>query len=62
MAKNQNTFEKRRREVEKKRKADDKRDRRKQKKDPAVDQVRSDGPSEEDSGPPAESDPSTDGS
>jgi hypothetical protein len=35
MAKNQNTFEKRRREMEKKRKAEEKRDRRRKKRGPA---------------------------
>lgn len=61
MAKNQNTFEKRRREVEKKRKADEKRDRRRQKQDPAVNQVSSDQPAEEASGPRSDSDSSTTG-
>ena len=51
MAKNQNTFEKRRREVEKKQRADEKRKRREQRKVAGPEQVRRDADS-----PPAEND------
>lgn len=39
MAKNQNTFAKRRREMEKKRKAEEKRERRKKRKEEQVDEL-----------------------
>ena len=50
MAKNQNTFEKRRREMAKKRKAEEKRERRRKRKEQTDGGESLDGPAQEDNG------------